>query len=337
MTLALARLLLEDVPLALLAAQNLPRTGNLESLGNSLTRLVYTSLTGHGAPMIRSFRLLTRKIFRKDEIFPDPYGEFDIPLSRQGQKKEHSALEAPLTYAILSEMKGRTILIAEDDASIRRALVDALTLDEYNTIEVEDGYRALEVLLTGEIDLLLLDLNLPKVNGFHVLSTLAKECPGIPTVILSSRGEETDRINGLKLGADDYIVKPFSIGELLARIQAVLRRSPERPKHPSETHFPEGELNPQTRSLNFRDGRTVQLTEKECDLFLYFLRHPDRIISQDELLVRLWESRSRASETRIVAVTLARLKEKLGSESVSVQHFENIRGKGYRWNSQLLS
>ncbi len=246
-------------------------------------------------------------------------------------------MEGNKTYAILAEMKGRTILIAEDDASIRRALVDALTMDEYDTIEVEDGYRALEVMLTKEVDLLLLDLNLPKVNGFQVLSTLSKECPGIPTVILSSRGEETDRIKGLKLGADDYIVKPFSIGELLARIQAVLRRSPERPKHPSETRFPDGELDTQTRTLIFRDGRTAQLTEKECELFLYFLRHPDRVISQDELLVRIWGRTSRASETRIVAVTLTRLKEKLGAKSVSAQQFENIRGKGYRRNSQLSS
>lgn len=230
-------------------------------------------------------------------------------------------------------MPERTILIAEDDAAIRHALADALQNEGFATLEAQDGHRALELLLTEEADLVLLDINMPKINGFQVLATMEKECPGVPAIILTSRGEEADRIKGLKLGADDYVVKPFSVAELLARVDAVLRRSPERPKHPPTLSFPGGTLKPETRSLLFDDAGTVQLSEKECELFMYFLRHPGRVISQEELLLRIWGSRVRASETRIIAVTLTRLKDKLGANSPAARAFENIRGRGYRWNS----
>lgn len=234
---------------------------------------------------------------------------------------------------MLASMPERTILIAEDDAAIRQALADALRNEGFSTREAENGQRALEILLTEEADLVLLDINMPEINGFQVLATMEKECPGVPAIILTSRGEEADRVKGLKLGADDYVVKPFSIAELLARVDAVLRRSPERPKHPPTCSFPGGTLKPETRALLFDDGRTARLTEKECELFLYFLRHPDRVIAQEELLLRVWGSRVRASETRIIAVTLTRLKDKLGTDSAAALAFENIRGRGYRWNS----
>lgn len=258
-------------------------------------------------------------------------------MYRSGYGSNFPLGEVPTLWYTAEVMKGCTILIAEDEVSIRRALVDALQTDGYETLEAENGYQALELLLTHEVSLLLLDLNMPQVSGFQVLTAMKKECPGIPVIILTSRGEETDRIKGLRLGADDYVVKPFSVGELLARIQAVLRRSPERPKYPVIMRFPEGKLIPETRTLQFDNGCSSQLTEKECELFLYFLRHPNRVISQEELLLRIWNSRVRASETRLIAVTLTRLKDKLGSDSPSAQNFENIRGRGYRWKSEIPS
>lgn len=230
-------------------------------------------------------------------------------------------------------MPGRTILIAEDDDAIRTALVDALRNEGFDTREAANGHRALEILLTEEVDLVLLDINMPRINGFQVLATMEKECPGVPAIMLTSRGEEADRVKGLKLGADDYVVKPFSVAELLARVDAVLRRSPERPKRPNACSFPGGILKPETRTLLFDEGGTAQLSEKECELLLYFLRHPGRVISQEELLLRIWGSRVRASETRIIAVTLTRLKDKLGGGSQAAAAFENIRGRGYRWNA----
>lgn len=229
-------------------------------------------------------------------------------------------------------MDEKCILIAEDDAPIRSILADVLQTHGYRTLIAADGAQALELLLTREIDLALLDVNMPHISGFKLLKIMAKECPGIPSIILTAHGEERDRVKGLESGADDYVVKPFSTAELLARIAAVLRRSPERPKRVTEAlSFPGGILNPDTHGVQLASGQSKPLREKEYELFQYFLTHPGRIISQEELLLRVWGSKSRANETRTVAVTLTRLREKLGPDAA--QHFENIRGRGYKWNA----
>lgn len=229
-------------------------------------------------------------------------------------------------------MNEKCILIAEDDAPIRTALADVLQGHGYGVLTAKDGAEALEILLTCEVNLALLDVNMPRINGFKLLKIMAKECPGIPSIILTAHGEEKDRVKGLESGADDYVVKPFSTAELLARIAAVLRRSPERPKRPREVmHFPGGTLNPDSHSIDMEGGASIPLREKEYELFHYFLAHPGRVIPQEELLLRVWGSKSRASETRTVAVTLTRLREKLGPQVA--QHFENIRGRGYKWNA----
>ena len=228
----------------------------------------------------------------------------------------------------------KCILIAEDDAPIRAALSDVLQAHGYQTLTAADGAAALEMLLTHEIDLALLDVNMPCINGFKLLKIMAKECPGIPSIVLTAHGEEKDRVKGLESGADDYVVKPFSTAELLARIAAVLRRSPERPVRLDEDlKFLGGRLNPEKHSADLDTGQSIPLREKEYELFRYFLLHPERIIPQGELLLRVWGSRSRANETRTVAVTLTRLREKLGPEIA--QHFENVRGRGYKWNVKI--
>lgn len=230
-------------------------------------------------------------------------------------------------------MDEKCILVAEDDAPIRVALQDVLQAHGYRTLAAADGAEALEQLLTHEVDLALLDVNMPRINGFKLLKIMAKECPGIPSIILTAHGEEQDRVRGLESGADDYVVKPFSTAELLARIAAVLRRSPERPvRRSTAQRFPGGVLNPTTHAADMDDGRSIPLREKEYELFHYFLTHPNRLIPQEELLLRVWGSRARASETRTVAVTLARLREKLGAEPAA--RFENQRGRGYKWNDE---
>lgn len=230
-------------------------------------------------------------------------------------------------------MSEKCILVAEDDAPIRVALLDVLQAHGYQTLAAADGAEALEQMLTHEVDLALLDVNMPRINGFKLLKIMAKECPGIPSIILTAHGEEQDRVRGLESGADDYVVKPFSTAELLARIAAVLRRSPERPvRATAETlHFAGGALNPETHQVDMEDGRSIPLREKEYELFCYFLLHPGRVIPQEELLLRVWGSRARASETRTVAVTLARLREKL--DPATAQRFETMRGRGYKWNA----
>lgn len=227
-------------------------------------------------------------------------------------------------------MNKRCILVAEDDGSIRRAVSDALEAAGYHVLAASDGKKALELLLTQEIDLALLDINMPLLNGFQLLKIIAKECPGTPSIILTAHGEEKDRVKGLELGADDYVVKPFSFMELKARIAAVLRRSPGRQKAVGNPlPFPGGTLLPTERKAERDDGTPINLSEKEFDLFRYFLTHPGRTLSQEELLLRVWGIQSSGSQTRTVAVTLTRLREKLGPEASS--RFRNIRGRGYQW------
>ncbi len=229
-------------------------------------------------------------------------------------------------------MDERTILVAEDDASIRAGLADALRTHGFAVLTAADGEAALRLILANRVDLVLLDLNMPKLHGLKLLKVMGKECPGVPSIILTALGEEQDRVRGLESGADDYVVKPFSMAELLARVAAVLRRYPSRscaaPQQPLP--FPGGSLCPQSRAMLLDDGTTVPLRDKEYELFRYLLMHPGRIIPQEELLVRVWSSRVPASQTRTVSVTLARLREKLTPE-VS-QRIEGVRGRGYKWN-----
>lgn len=228
-------------------------------------------------------------------------------------------------------MEERCILVAEDDGAIRTLVADLLQAHGYAVLTAEDGERALELLMCREVDLALLDINMPKVSGLKVLRVMAHECPGVPSIILTAHGDEQDRVRGLESGADDYVVKPFSAAELLARIAAVLRRSPARRLAPEcALGFPGGTLNPETRCADMEDGSSISLRDKEYELFHYLLAHPGRVISQGELLVRVWGSSTGAEQTRTVAVTLARLREKMG-ESVAAR-IENIRGRGYKWN-----
>lgn len=226
----------------------------------------------------------------------------------------------------------RLIVIAEDDSTIRRVLQDTLEGAGYAVLAAADGREALGLLLTNPVDLALLDVNMPEINGFKLLKIMQKECPGIPSILLTAHGEEQDRVKGLELGADDYVVKPFSIAELLARIAAVLRRSPGRSLAVAQTFaFPGGTLNGDTRTACGADGGAIALTEREFELFRYFLSHPDRVLPQEELLLRVWGSNTPAARTRTVAVTLTRLREKLPAEAADC--FENVRGRGYRWNT----
>lgn len=227
-------------------------------------------------------------------------------------------------------MSKRRILVAEDDESIRKALIDTLEGAGYEVAPAADGKAALEILLTKEIDLALLDVNMPHISGFKLLKVMAGECPGVPSIILTAHGEEKDRVKGLTLGADDYVVKPFSIAELLARIAAVLRRSIGR-KHSmsNDLAFPGGRLNTDMRNIISDDGTEIALTDKEFELFRYFLTHPGRVISQEELLLRIWGNNASSTQTRIVPVTLTRLKEKTGAKAAAC--FANVRGHGYIW------
>ncbi|MFR1320992.1 MAG: response regulator transcription factor [Akkermansia sp.] len=154
------------------------------------------------------------------------------------------------------------ILVVEDDHAIRNGLTDALTVSGYDVLPVKDGYDALNVIHAEDYDLALLDVVLPGASGFDLLRLIREDRATVPILMLTAKGAEADKVRGLKLGADDYVVKPFSLLEVLARIEAVLRRSPERPRTLDRAGLPEGYLDFPSRSLVLGEERIV-LTTKE--------------------------------------------------------------------------
>lgn len=221
------------------------------------------------------------------------------------------------------------VLVVEDDAAIRRGIVDALGFDGYQTVDVGDGDAGLRSALNGSFDLLLLDLVLPGKTGLDILREVRQQCTTLPVVILTARGEESDRVRGLKLGADDYVVKPFSVAELLARVEAVLRRSPERPSNLSQLTLPEGTVNLDRRELKFDDGDRASLSEREVELLRYLAGNAGRAISREEILARVWHIDPRGVSSRTIDMHIARLREKLRDDSNNPQIIMTVRGQGY--------
>ncbi|MDR2845410.1 MAG: response regulator transcription factor, partial [Puniceicoccales bacterium] len=200
------------------------------------------------------------------------------------------------------------ILVVEDDPAIRRGMVDALKYNGHEVSEAATGPDGLVAAINSEYDLLLLDIVLPGMTGLEILERLQTERPGTPVILLTAKGSEDDRVLGLKLGADDYVVKPFSVKELIARIEAVLRRSPGRPVECVILPIPGGSVDLEKRLISFEDGGEGALTEREHDLFRYLGTHPGRVIGRDEILQRVWKLDPRAVETRTIDMTIARLR-----------------------------
>ncbi len=150
-----------------------------------------------------------------------------------------------------------------------------------------------------------------------------------PVIVLTARGDEGDRVRGLKLGADDYVVKPFGVMELLARIEAVLRRSPSRPETPRQIDLPGARLDLGRRELHFTDGEVTPLTEREVELLAYLTEHPGRPVTRDDILSRVWHLNPDAVETRTVDMTIARLREKLRDDASHPRIIHTLRGRGY--------
>ncbi|MBN1566892.1 MAG: response regulator transcription factor [Acidobacteria bacterium] len=229
-------------------------------------------------------------------------------------------------------MSKRIILVIEDDAAIRSGIVDALTFSGYKTHEAADGKAGMTEALQSACDLILLDLVLPKIGGLTILEELRKSRPALPVIILTARGEESDRVKGLELGADDYVVKPFSVKELLARVQAVLRRTPERPLDLSSIPFFGGTLDMDRCEVRFDDGRRGELSEREMELLRYLAINPKRAVSRDEIMERIWRINPRSVvETRTIDMHIARLREKLRDDPANPRIILTVRGKGYRF------
>jgi DNA-binding response OmpR family regulator len=221
------------------------------------------------------------------------------------------------------------VLVVEDDHAIRRGIVDALRIAGYQPIEARDGNEGLERALTGGYELLLLDLVLPKRNGLEILAQVRDARPTAPVIILTALGAEEDRVRGLKLGADDYMVKPFSVKELLARIEAVLRRSAERPADVTEIRFGSGIVDLLRCEVRFDDGERFELSERELELLRYLAAHSGRAVSREEILARIWGIKPEGLSTRAIDMHITRLRRKLRDDSATPQLLLTVRGKGY--------
>lgn len=221
------------------------------------------------------------------------------------------------------------LVVVEDDDSIRRGLVDALSYSGYRVHEAPDGEQGLGLCLSIEADLVLLDIMMPKMDGLGVLKELRKAKPDVPVIFLTARGEETDRISGLKLGADDYIVKPFSLDELMARIEAVLRRMPARPSQRKTIKIAGREINFDRREAVLVDGTRQTLTEREAEVIGFLAANPGRAVSRDELLQKVWGLDPRGTHTRTVDMAIARIRETLGDDPANPEVITTVRGKGY--------
>lgn len=226
-------------------------------------------------------------------------------------------------------MAQQVILVVEDDDSIREGVVDALTFKGYRTHQADNGDDGLDMAVKVDCDLLLLDLVLPGRQGLEILEEVRKTRPILPVIIMTARGEEFDRVKGLKLGADDYVVKPFSVKELLARIEAVLRRSPERPSDVGSVRVPGGVADLARCEIQYDDGGRAELSERERDLLRYLAGNAGRAISRKEILSRVWRVDPSGMETRAVDMQVARLREKLRDDSTEPSVIVTVRGKGY--------
>lgn len=219
------------------------------------------------------------------------------------------------------------ILVVEDDHAVRQGIVDALSFSGYEVIAAVDGKEGMERALRASYQLMLLDLVMPYHSGFEVLEALRKERPGQPVIILSARGEEADRVKGLTMGADDYVVKPFSVRELLARVDAVLRRSSERSVGAEVFIFHDGKVDFSRREISLDDGGRNELSEREADLLKYLVSNSGRAVAREELLQQVWRIDPKNVETRTIDMHVAHLREKLGRDGQKV--LLTVRGKGY--------
>lgn len=234
-------------------------------------------------------------------------------------------------------MSPLTILVIEDDAAIRRGIVDAVRFAGYDTLEAATGNAGLALALSREYSLLLVDLVLPGPGGMEIVSSVRRDRPTVPIIVLTARGDEADRVAGLRGGADDYVVKPFGVKELLARIEAVLRRSPERPSDVGLVAFAGGLADLARMEVRLADGRRSELSPRETELLRYLASHGQRAVSRQELLAHVWRIDPRGVTTRTIDMHVARLREKLGDHPERPAIILTVRGKGYMFAAARLT
>lgn len=224
----------------------------------------------------------------------------------------------------------RTVLVVDDEPSIVTLLKFNLEQAGYNVLTAEDGRKGLDTALKEKPDLIVLDLMLPGMDGMDVCKTLRQEKVNTPILMLTAKDDEFDKILGLELGADDYLTKPFSPREVVARVKAILRRSQFEDVEQSEQVIKIGDLEIHLERYDvYFKGEQLVLTPKEFELLLYLANHRGKVLSRDQLLNGVWDFQY-DGDTRIVDVHISHLREKIESDTKKPVYIRTIRGFGYK-------
>lgn len=231
----------------------------------------------------------------------------------------------------MAAMSAHTVLVVDDEPMLRNLLSHLLHLEGYKVLEAEDGVTALDVVATEHPDLVLLDVMLPARNGLDVLGEL-RRTSDVPVILVSARAEEDDRVAGLRLGADDYVTKPFSAAELSARVASLLRRSVMRraPATSSRLAFEGLSIDVRTREVRVA-GSKVEMTAKEFDLLAQLAGKPREVFSRDQLLQQVWGSSSNWQSDATVTEHVRRLRRKIEVDPDNPRWIMTVRGAGYRF------
>jgi len=220
------------------------------------------------------------------------------------------------------------ILVVEDDAAIAKGLCDVLIFNGYRAEAVADGTQGCRTALSGQYDLILLDVMLPGMDGFSICREVRRQRPTQPVIILTAKGSEDDIVTGFTAGADDYVSKPFSLRELMVRVEAVLRRS-GKPTGDDQIRY--GGLLFDGLNLQVACGdRSTALTRREMDIVVYLFCHRERIVSKTELLTDVWHYKDPSVETRTVDIHMLKLRKKIAALADGRILIETVRGEGYR-------
>jgi two-component system alkaline phosphatase synthesis response regulator PhoP len=220
------------------------------------------------------------------------------------------------------------ILVVEDEPAMVAGLRDNFEFEGYEVITARDGVEGLQRALDESPDLVVLDVMMPRMSGLEVCKQLRAKRASIPIIMLTARGQEVDKVVGLELGADDYVTKPFSIRELLARVKSVLRRTAVLPKDQDQHSF---DVQVDLRRCRvLRSGKVLDVSSKEFDLLKYFICHAGETLSRDRLLEEVWGYES-SPTTRTVDTHLVHLRQKLEPDPEQPQYFLTVHGTGYRF------
>ncbi len=224
---------------------------------------------------------------------------------------------------------GKKILVVEDERNIVDILVFNLRREGYETLEAGDGETGLRIALEQDPDLILLDLMLPRLDGFEVCRRLREEGRATPVLMLTAREEETDKVRGLELGADDYITKPFSMRELLARVKANIRRT-DMAAAPAEEKLEVGRITIDPRAMTVaKDGEVLDLTQREYELVRAMASRAGQVFSRETLMEQVWNYEGYVGDVRAVDVAIRRLREKLEDDPADPKFILTRRGQGY--------